>query len=216
MQKLKFIWHNLSFEDFIFIMKENLHKIIGVSILVVSVIFFGSYILNERNSNNQKLVGHYVMSANYFAQNDSVLALQNAQIVYNNSKELLEVASLMQVVEILFKDKQYSQIFEILRDAISLKKKPDNAFLLYSFIFSSLQKLEKDGFEKEKIQELTKQIQQSLEKIAVIQNYSSHKMALLIELNAKTQLREKNYYIVNQKGSSKNEMQNILKQISEN
>jgi hypothetical protein len=216
MQKLNIVLYYFSFENIAAIIKEHLHKAIGALILLVGLIFCIVYFVNERQSNIQKLVGSYVMSANYFSQNDSILALRHAQDSYNNSKGTLEVASLMQVTEILFTDNQYAKIFDILADVVSSKHKPENALLLYNYTFNTLHRLEQHNFDKTKIMELTKEIQNLTEKTQVAKNYLPHKVAFLLELNAITELKPQSYYISQSKsGSSNNEMQNVLNAIGD-
>jgi hypothetical protein len=179
MQRFKLLLDFLSLDIIAFLIKENLHKVIGVFTLLIGLIFAIAYFSNERNANKERLVGEYVMSVNYFSQNDLVLAARHSQNVYNNAGGMLEIAALMQVVDVLFSDKQHEKIFEIISESADAKHNNDDSFLFYSYLFQALQKLETKGLTQSKTLPLVGKIQLLLEKVKVASNYSAHKIALL-------------------------------------
>lgn len=212
MQNLKFILEYLSLESIAFYLKDNLHKVIGIFILAIGAVFTVLYYLNQNYDKNQQITGSYVISTNYFAEKDYVLSLRHAQNSYNNSKKLLEVASLMQVVDVLMLDEQYDKVFEIINDAVNLKQNSDEAFVLYSYIFKTLQTLHNKLPEKYSAIEVMKSVQEKLEHCNVSKGYLMHKNALLTEINAMTNLHKPGYYIA--KIDSQNELGKILNTIA--
>ena len=197
MQKFRFLLDFLSIDVVAFFIKENLHRAIGLLILFAGLIFAIAYFSNERNVNKERLLGEYIMSVNYFSQNDLVLAARHSQNVYNNASGMIEIASLMQVVDVLFEDKQNEKIFEIISEAADAKQGHDNSFLLYSYLFQTVQKLEANGISQSKTLPLISKIQRLLEKTKVASNYSAHKIVLLTEMNAITKIYNLNYYTRN-------------------
>lgn len=197
MQKFKLLLDFISLDVVAFFIKENLHRAIGAFILLVGLIFAITYFLNERNSNKERLLGEYVMSINYFSQNDLVLAARHSQNVYNNANGMIEMASLMQVVDVLFEDKQNEKIFDIISEAADAKHSHDNSFLFYSYLFQTIQKLEANGMAQSKALPLVSKIQRLLEKAKVSSNYSAYKIALLTEMNAITKIYNLNHYTKN-------------------
>lgn len=201
-------------ETVTFALKNNFHRVIGIIILLIGVIFGLTYGLMRYNDNKQKIVASYVAGSNYLAQKDSVLALRYFQYVYNKSSGMLEMLALMNIIDILIEDKQYAEVFDIMADALSQKQNPELAIMLYSKMINAIYLLREQKFDAGKLKELAENIQKKTETLRVSEAFSPHKNTIILELNGMTNLRPKEYYAsrINRKQTA-NEMQNILLEI---
>lgn len=217
MQKFLFIWQNFFFENIVFTLKQNLHRVLGVVILLIGFIFAVTYGIAQYSDKKQRIVASYVSGANYLAQKDSVLALRYFQYVYNKSNGMMEMLSLMNIIDILLEDKQYDKVFDIITDAISQKQKPELAIMLYSKMINTIYILQDKKFDSSKIVELAHNIQKKAEMLSVSGTLLPHKNTIMLELNSITKFRPQEYYIsrVNEVQQS-NAMQGVLLEIRNN
>ena len=159
-------------------------KTITITLCVIFLgIFTTLYFINKHNQKNEAILGKYLSAVNDVSENNNSLALKKFETVYNSSNGMLEVMSLIQIIDITIHEKQYKLLPKLLKEILSLDINPTQSLILYSKALLILDIIkEKNVLSPERQTQLTLELANKIKKLKVSKKLTPNKNILLIGL----------------------------------
>lgn len=159
-------------------------KTITITLCVIFLgIFTTLYFINKYNQKNEVILGKYLSAVNDVSENNNSLALKKFETVYNSSNGMLEVMSLIQIIDITIHEKQYKLLPKLLKEILSLNINPTQSLILYSKALLILDIIkEKNVLSPERQTQLTLELVNKIKKLKVSKGLIPNKNMLLIGL----------------------------------
>jgi hypothetical protein len=182
--KVKIPFHIIFDDLFIPFIKRNIKKILFALIVIFLCIFAIFYLLNKKKQENENLLNTYLSAINDFSQNNEEIAIKKLQHVYNSSNDILEILSLLQIIDITIQRQQYTVIPQLLEEILSSQSNPEIQIILYSKGITILEEIkQRNVLKREKYEYFIKQFKKKIKKINSSENLDSNKNTLLLILN---------------------------------
>lgn len=155
--------------------------------LILCVIFVGIfstlYLINKHNQKNEAILEQYLSAANDVSEGNNALALKKFEMVYNSSSGMLEVLSLIQIIDITILEGQYKALPKLLEEILSLKLDATQSLVVYSKALTVLEiAKEKNVLSPERQVKFTQDIANKVSALKVAKKLIPNKNALLIGL----------------------------------
>jgi len=141
------------------------------------------YLINKNNQKNEEILAQYLSAVNDVAQNNNALALKKFEMVYNSPSGMLEVLSLMQIIDITVAEGQYKALPKLLEEILALKLDATQSLIIYSKALTVLEiAKEKNTLSTERQAKFTTDFANKVSKLKVPKRFIPNKNALLIGL----------------------------------
>ncbi len=159
-------------------------KTIAITLLIIFLgIFTTLYLINRHNQKNEAILGKYLSAVNDVSENNNALALKKFEAVYNSSNGMLEVLSLIQIIDITIHEKQYSILPKLLKETLSLNVDATQSLIIYSKALTIIDIIkEKNVLSPERQTQLTLDLANKIKKLKVSKKLTPNKNILLIGL----------------------------------
>lgn len=165
---------------------RNIKKIGIIFLGFLASVFLTFFFINKNNAKKEVLLSQYISAVGILSQGDSETALKKFETVYNSSGDLLEILSLIQIIDITIEKEQYKAFPKLLEEVLSLKPKPTTALLLYTKAVTMLEVVKQKGIvTPTKADFLTKTLVAKIKKLNMEKEFYANKNTLLLTLNEK-------------------------------
>lgn len=162
---------------------RNIKKIAIILMIIFIGIFVMLYLINKNNQKNEEILAQYLSAVNDVAQNNNALALKKFEMVYNSPSGMLEVLSLMQIIDITVAEGQYKALPKLLEEILALKLDATQSLIIYSKALTVLEiAKEKNALSPERQAKFTTDFANKVSKLKVPKRFIPNKNALLIGL----------------------------------
>ena|GEM_PF-5914519 len=162
---------------------RNIKKIAIILMIIFIGIFVMLYLINKNNQKNEEILAQYLSAVNDVAQNNNALALKKFEMVYNSPSGMLEVLSLMQIIDITVAEGQYKALPKLLEEILALKLDATQSLIIYSKALTVLEiAKEKNTLSTERQAKFTTDFANKVSKLKVPKRFIPNKNALLIGL----------------------------------
>jgi hypothetical protein len=162
---------------------RNIKKIAIILMIIFIGIFVMLYLINKNNQKNEEILAQYLSAVNDVAQNNNALALKKFEMVYNSPSGMLEVLSLMQIIDITVAEGQYKALPKLLEEILALKLDATQSLIIYSKALTVLEiTKEKNALSPERQAKFTTDFANKVSKLKVPKRFIPNKNALLIGL----------------------------------
>ena len=162
---------------------RNIKKIVIILLIIFIGIFSTLYLINKRNQKNEAILEQYLSAASDLSVGNNALALKKFETVYNSSSGMIEVLSLIQIIDITIIEGQYKALSKLLEEILSLKLDATQSLIIYSkaLIILEITK-ERNVLPPERQAKFTTDFASKVSKLRVPKRLIPNKNALLIGL----------------------------------
>ncbi len=162
---------------------RNIKRISIILMIIFIGIFATLYFFNKNNQKNEEILAQYLSAVNDVAQNNNALAMKKFEMVYNSSNGMLEVLSLIQIIDITVAEGQYKALPKLLEEILALKLDATQSLIIYSKALTVLEiAKEKNTLSTERQVKFTTDFANKVSKLKVPKRFIPNKNALLIGL----------------------------------
>ena len=178
---------------------RNIKAISAILFIIFIGIFSTLYLINKNNQKNEAILAQYLSAISDISENNKASALKKFETVYNSSSGMIEVLSLIQIIDITIVEGQYKALPKLLEEILSLKLDATQSLIIYSKALMILETTkEKNILSPERQEKLTQDFANKVQELKVPKGLIPNKNALLIGLgktlgqNAKTNTEAQN------------------------
>ena len=178
---------------------RNIKAISAILFIIFIGIFSTLYLINKNNQKNEAILAQYLSAISDISENNKASALKKFEMVYNSSSGMIEVLSLIQIIDITIVEGQYKALPKLLEEILSLKLDATQSLIIYSKALMILETTkEKNILSPERQEKLTQDFANKVQELKVPKGLIPNKNALLIGLgktlgqNAKTNTEAQN------------------------
>ncbi len=164
--------------------KRNIQKISLLLFLIFIGIFFTIYFTKKQSAKHEDLLKIYLSAVTELSQKEEEKALKKFEKVYNSSSGMLEILSLIQVVDITITKEQYEAFPKLLEEILSINTDGETSLTLYSKAITILAITEeKNILAPEKQEKFTKDFATKIRNLKISKEFLANKNTLLIAIN---------------------------------